>query len=113
MSYPFMVRAFRGFPGGIVFGNSGSQSGTLKRYSMIGDGLSAVGSGALAIAAALNMAPWQLHRWSWRLRFCFFAPAAAARSRRCGNRNLISTGALAIGIMVDFHDDRNEQHRCL
>ena len=29
----------------------------LKRYSMIGDGLSHVSFGALAIAAALNMAP--------------------------------------------------------
>ena len=29
----------------------------LKRYSMLGDGLSHVSFGALAIAAALNMAP--------------------------------------------------------
>ena len=29
----------------------------LKRYSMIGDGLSHVGFGALALATALNMAP--------------------------------------------------------
>ena len=29
----------------------------LKRYSMIGDGLSHVGFGALAIASALNLAP--------------------------------------------------------
>ena len=32
----------------------------LKRYSMIGDGLSHVGYGALAIAAALNLAPLQV-----------------------------------------------------
>ncbi len=32
----------------------------LKRYSMIGDGLSHVGFGALAIAASLNLAPLQV-----------------------------------------------------
>ena len=32
----------------------------LKRFSMIGDGLSHVGFGALAIASALNLAPLQV-----------------------------------------------------
>ena len=56
-SYPFMVRA-------ILVGTMVSLcsallgvSLVLKRYSMIGDGLSHVGFGALAIAAAVNAAP--------------------------------------------------------
>ena len=56
-SYPFMVRA-------ILVGTMVSLcsallgvSLVLKRYSMIGDGLSHVGFGALAIAAAANAAP--------------------------------------------------------
>ena len=57
MSYPFMVRAF--LVGSLVALCSAllGVSLVLKRYSMIGDGLSHVGFGALAIAAALNMAP--------------------------------------------------------
>ena len=54
MSYPFMVRAF--LVGSLVALCSAllGVSLVLKRYSMIGDGLSHVGFGALAIAAALN-----------------------------------------------------------
>ena len=56
-SYPFMVRAFT--VGALVALCSAllGVSLVLKRYSMIGDGLSHVGFGALAIAASLNMAP--------------------------------------------------------
>ena len=56
-SYPFMVRAI--LVGTIVALCSSllGVSLVLKRYSMIGDGLSHVGFGALALATALNMAP--------------------------------------------------------
>ena len=57
LSYPFLVRAF---VGGILISLCASLLGVslvLKRYSMIGDGLSHVGFGALAVAAALNAAP--------------------------------------------------------
>ena len=56
-SYPFMVRAFT--VGALVALCSAllGVSLVLKRYSMIGDGLSHVGFGALAIAASLNVAP--------------------------------------------------------
>ena len=57
LSYPFMVRAF--IVGAMVALCSAllGVSLVLKRYSMIGDGLSHVGFGALAAAAALNAAP--------------------------------------------------------
>ena len=56
-SYPFMVRAI--LVGTIVALCSSllGVSLVLKRYSMIGDGLSHVGFSALALATALNMAP--------------------------------------------------------
>jgi len=83
MSYPFMVRAF--LVGSLVALCSAllGVSLVLKRYSMIGDGLSHVGFGALAIAAALNMAPLAvaIPGGVVAVRFCFFASAAAARSK--------------------------------
>jgi zinc transport system permease protein len=57
LSIPFVVRALIL---GILVALCASLLGVsliLKRYSMIGDGLSHVGFGALAISIALNMAP--------------------------------------------------------
>jgi zinc transport system permease protein len=57
LSYPFMIRAFAA---GLAVALAASLLGVslvLKRYSMIGDGLSHVSFGCLAIAAALNWAP--------------------------------------------------------
>lgn len=57
LSYPFMTRAL---VVGILISLCASLLGVslvLKRYSMIGDGLSHVGFGALAVAAALNATP--------------------------------------------------------
>ena len=57
LSYPFLVRAFLV---GVLVSLCAALLGTslvLKRYSMIGDGLSHVGFGALAIASALGVAP--------------------------------------------------------
>jgi len=71
----------------------------LKRYSMIGDGLSHVGFGALAVAAALNWAP---------LAVCLPVVLVAAflllrlsensRLRSDAAIGLISASALAIGV---------------
>ena len=101
MSYPFMVRAF--LVGSLVALCSAllGVSLVLKRYSMIGDGLSHVGFGALAIAAALNMAPLAV-------AIPVVVVAAVLLLRISGSSKikgdaaiaLISTGALAIGIMV-------------
>ena len=57
MSYPFLVRALIV---GILVSLCASLLGAslvLKRYSMIGDGLSHVGFAALAVAYAMNLAP--------------------------------------------------------
>ena len=57
LSYPFIVRAFIvGIPVALCAALLGV-SLVLRRYSMIGDGLSHVGFGALAVAAAVNTAP--------------------------------------------------------
>ena len=56
LSYPFLVRAL---VVGVLVSLCASLLGVslvLKRYSMIGDGLSHVGFGALAIATAFNLA---------------------------------------------------------
>ena len=59
-SYSFIVRAF--IVGTLVSFCAALLGVTLvlKRYSMIGDGLSHVGFGALALAAALNLAPLEV-----------------------------------------------------
>ncbi|MDO9591911.1 MAG: metal ABC transporter permease, partial [Erysipelotrichaceae bacterium] len=57
LQYTFMQRALLV---GIMIAVSSSFLGiflVLRRYSMIGDGLSHVGFGALAIATAMNVAP--------------------------------------------------------
>ena len=58
--YPFLVRAL---VVGILISLCAALLGVslvLKRYAMIGDGLSHVGFGTLAIATALNVAPLKL-----------------------------------------------------
>lgn len=101
LSYPFMVRAFAA---GILVSLCSALLGVslvLKRYSMIGDGLSHVGFGALAAAAALNAAPLNV-------AIPVVVTAAVLLLRVSGSSKikgdaaiaLISTSALAIGIMV-------------
>ncbi len=73
----------------------------LKRYSMIGDGLSHVSFGALAVAAALNMAPLSVS-------VPIVIVAAFILLRISGNSNInadaaiaiFSSAALAIGIII-------------
>lgn len=73
----------------------------LKRYAMIGDGLSHVGFGALAVATALNAAPLAV-----AIPVCIAAAFLLLRlsenSRVRGDAAvaLISTGALAVGVTV-------------
>ncbi|MBP9659353.1 MAG: metal ABC transporter permease, partial [Proteocatella sp.] len=73
----------------------------LKRYSMIGDGLSHVGFGALAIATATNWAPLTVSI-PLVLAAAFFLLRLSEDSRIKGDSAiaLISTGSLAIGVMV-------------
>ncbi len=73
----------------------------LKRYSMIGDGLSHVGFGALTVAAAMNLAPLQV-----ALPVVVLAAFLLLRLNETGKIKsdagiaLISTTALAIGVVV-------------
>lgn len=101
LSYPFMVRAF---VVGILVSLCSALLGVslvLKRYSMIGDGLSHVGFGALSVAAALNAAPLTV-------AIPVVVVAAVLLLRVSGSSRLkgdaaialISTSALAVGIMV-------------
>ena len=57
MSYPFMVRAVLGRRGVSMCAALLGVSLVLRRYSMIGDGLSHVSFGALSIAIALGWSP--------------------------------------------------------
>ena len=100
-SYPFMVKAIIV---GLLISICSALLGVilvLKRYSMIGDGLSHVGFGALAIATVLNKEP---------LLICipvvvivsFFLLKINENRKIKGDSAiaLISTSSLAIGIMV-------------
>lgn len=100
-SYPFMVRAIIV---GVLVSLCSALLGVslvLKRYSMIGDGLSHVGFGAMAIATAMNAAPLAV-------AIPIVILAAVLLLRISGSSKikgdaaiaLISTGALAIGVMV-------------
>jgi zinc transport system permease protein len=73
----------------------------LKRYSMIGDGLSHVGFGALAVATAMNAAPLSVSIPVVVIA-AFFLLRISESSKIKGDAAiaLISTSALAIGVVV-------------
>lgn len=100
-SYDFMIRA-------IIVGSLVSLCSTLlgtslvlKRYSMIGDGLSHVGFAALAIAYALQLAPMSVS-----IPVCviaaFFLLQLEENSKIKGDAAtaLLCSGALAVGVMT-------------
>lgn len=80
----------------------------LKRYSMIGDGLSHVGFGALAVATALNAAPLQV-AVPVVILAAFLLLRLSENSKIKGDSAiaLISTGSLAIGVMAISLTSRN------
>jgi zinc transport system permease protein len=100
-SYTFLVRAF---VVGVLVSVCAALLGVslvLKRYSMIGDGLSHVGFGALALATAMNAAPLMVA--------IPVVIAAAFILLRLGEKSLIkgdaaialiSTSSLAIGVVI-------------
>lgn len=102
-SYSFIVRAIIG---GTLVSLCASLLGVslvLKRYSMIGDGLSHVGFGALAIAGAINIAPLDVAiPVIVVIVSAFFLLRISNNSKVHGDAAiaLISTSALAIGITV-------------
>lgn len=81
----------------------------LKRYSMIGDGLSHVGFGALAVATVCNAAPMAV-AIPVVIAAAFLLLRLSSSSKIKGDSAiaLISTGALAIGVMaVSLSDGMN------
>lgn len=100
-SYSFMTNAFIA---GALVSLCASLLGVslvLKRYSMIGDGLSHVGFGALAIAAVAGLSPLKV-----TIPIVVVAAVALLRISESGKIkgdaaiSLISTGALAFGIII-------------
>lgn len=73
----------------------------LKRYSMIGDGLSHVGFGALAVAAAMNLAPLEVAIPVVIIAaFCLLRISESSKIQGDGAIAIVSSSALAIGIVV-------------
>ena len=100
-TYPFMVRALCM---GVLVAVCSALLGVtlvLKRYSMIGDGLSHVGFGALAVATAMNAAPLAV-AIPVVIAAAFLLLRLTENSKIKGDAAvaLISTGSLAIGVMV-------------
>jgi len=100
-SYTFLVRAV---VVGLLVSLCAALLGVslvLKRYSMIGDGLSHVGFGTLAVATALNAAPLSVSIPVVVLA-AFLLLRISENSKIKGDAAiaLISTGSLAIGVVV-------------
>ena len=100
-SYPFIVRA-------LIVGTLVSLcaallgvSLVLKRYSMIGDGLSHVGFGSLAVATAMNVAPLSVSVPVVVLAaFTLLRLSENSKIKGDAAIALISTSALAVGVIV-------------
>lgn len=101
MSYPFLVRALTG---GILVSLCASLLGVslvLKRYSMIGDGLSHVSFGALSVAVAAGWAPLPVSIPVVVLAAFFLLRITEnGRIKSDAAIAMISASALAVGIMV-------------
>ena len=100
-SYTFLVRAV---VVGLLVSLCAALLGVslvLKRYSMIGDGLSHVGFGTLAVATAMNAAPLTVSIPIVVLA-AFLLLRISENSKIKGDAAiaLISTGSLAIGVVV-------------
>ncbi len=101
LSYPFLVRALAG---GLLVSLCASLLGVslvLKRYSMIGDGLSHVSFGALSVAVAIGWSPLSVSIPVVILA-AFFLLRITENSRLKSDAAIavISASALAIGIVA-------------
>ena len=101
LSYPFMQRAL---VVGILVSLCAALLGVslvLKRYSMIGDGLSQVGFGSLAIAAALGFAPLAFTIPVVVLAaFLLLRMNESSKIKGDAAIGLISSSALSIGVIT-------------
>ena len=101
LTYNFMIRA-------LIVGTLVSLCAALlgvilvlKRYSMIGDGLSHVGFGALAVAAAANIAPLYIAIPIVLLAaFCLLRLSENSKINGDAAIAVISSTALAVGVIV-------------
>lgn len=101
MSFPFMVRAL--IVGALVAlcASLLGVSMVLKRYSMIGDGLSHVGFGALAVATTFHAAPLAVSLPIVVLAaFLLLRIKDSSKIKGDAAIAIISTGSLAVGVMV-------------
>ncbi len=100
-SYVFMVRALIV---GVLIALSASLLGVslvLKKYSMIGDGLSHVGFGALAVSAVTGLAPlWVAIPVVVIAAFFLLRLSESGKIKGDSAIALISTASLAIGIFI-------------
>ena len=101
LSYPFMQRAV---VVGVLVSLCAALLGVslvLRRYAMIGDGLSHVGFGALAIAAALNTSPLKVTIPIVILAaFLLLRLSKSSKLKGDSAIALVSTGSLAIGVLI-------------
>ncbi len=101
LSYPFMARALIV---GVLVSLCAALLGTslvLKRYSMIGDGLSHVGFAALAAAYALNAAPlWVAIPVCMVSAFFLLRIRESSKIKGDAATALLCSGALAVGVMI-------------
>ena len=99
-SYPFMMRAFLAGTAIALCAALLGVSLVLKRFSMIGDGLSHVGFGALALATALNAAPMAVAVPVVVAAAFVLLRIRSSRINGDAAIALISTGSMAVGIMI-------------
>lgn len=101
LSYPFFVRAL---VGGMLVALCASLLGVvlvLKRYSMIGDGLSHVSFGALSIAVSIGWSPlWVSIPVVVTAAFLLLKITENGKMKSDAAIAMISAGSLAIGITV-------------
>ena len=100
-SYTFLIRALEV---GLLISLCAALLGVslvLKRYAMIGDGLSHVGFGALALAAVMNWAPLAVAVPVVIIAAFFLLRISESRKLKGDSAiALISTSSLAIGVMA-------------
>ena len=101
-SFPFIIRAFAV---GIMVSLCASLLGVglvLRRFSMIGDGLSHVGYGALAVAAALHVSTPLYVSIPIVIAAAFLLLRLGGKSGAAGDSaiGMISSGALAVGTII-------------
>lgn len=101
LTYPFMVRALIVGSLVAVCASLLGVSMVLKRYSMIGDGLSHVGFGSLAVATALGIPPLTFSLPIIVLAaFMLLKIKETSKVKGDSAIAMISTGALAVGVIA-------------